>query len=60
MTAPETLVGGVGTCREAPPPSPPTPEPRPLRTAAGSGIRVGGWPDGPVKIDKRVAGGPGH
>ena len=53
MTAPETSVGGVGTCREAPTPSPPLPKPWPFRAAAGSGIRVGGWPDGPVKNDRR-------
>jgi len=53
MTAPETSVGGVGTCREAPTPSPPLPKPWPFQAAAGSGIRVGGWPDGPVKNDRR-------
>ena len=57
MTAPETSVGGVGTCREAPTPSPSSPKPWPLRAAAGSGIRVGGWPDGPVKNDQRTTVG---
>ena len=51
MTAPETSVGSVGTGREAPTPSPPPLEPRPIGAAAGSGVRVGGWPGGPVKND---------